>query len=150
LRRRQFGRRQLLALALGVFATECAATTAKARIDFGLDQALASRYTAFSMLFWIGVVVLLASVERARGPRRTRGVMALPIFAVAILSLVATTRARPYVLAESANRERARAAIAAGDLREEFLSAIYPVDTPAVREFLEIAKKERVSVYRSP
>jgi hypothetical protein len=78
--------------ALATFPLLCAAGTAGGRAAYGVDQALASRYTTVSMLGWIAVIGLLASFVARLPQPLARPTMAsiLALGAVFVTSIVAS------------------------------------------------------------
>jgi hypothetical protein len=74
-------------ICLGLFALGSAGITAWGRSSLGVAQALASRYQAFSVLWWIAVVVVgwLATIQlwRDAATRRRYSAFSLPRLAIA-------------------------------------------------------------------
>ena len=73
--RTEAGREAVLGpLALILYALGGGLITALARVSFGIDQALVSRYISFSNLFWIGALalaVLAGSTLRSKLTKRS-------------------------------------------------------------------------------
>lgn len=76
-------------LLLALYAVLNAAITAVARVEWGADQARASRYTTVAALFWVSVLVLGAlAVARVLEERQRMRRRALAVTAVAALAAV--------------------------------------------------------------
>ncbi|BDE07657.1 hypothetical protein WPS_29330 [Vulcanimicrobium alpinum] len=89
-RRKQHGRGDLEApwLALGIFALLAGTMTDIGRAAFGIDQALASRYTTYSGLLWIALVGLtVCALRRAPLSIKLRSAVLVSAAASAVLSL---------------------------------------------------------------
>ncbi len=72
-------------LAVGLFSILCALMTDVGRLAFGIDQALASRYTTFSDLLWVSIIGLSFGFPRvviiSQRKRRAAAVTAVLLFA---------------------------------------------------------------------
>ncbi len=66
LRRKPSERAEIFGLLLVLFALGAAGMTALSRLRFGVDQSLASRYAIIQVLFWIGIILVIASLLRTR------------------------------------------------------------------------------------
>jgi hypothetical protein len=87
-------------LLLAAYAVASGAATGLGRVGFGTNQALASRYTTFSGLFWISLCVVAAVAFTLAFPRgRAHGRLALP--AAAVVALLTVPVAIGYAMTSS-------------------------------------------------
>lgn len=134
-------------LVLAAFGLASAGLTALGRAQFGVDQALSSRYITISQLFWIGCLGILWVAEW-KIPRR----ITVPSVGLALVLLTLGA-------AHSAWTWRASSHIRA-DLRADLLRSIYTVDDTrlvhlwpdpvVVRDHLGRLEHLEMSLYRSP
>ena len=82
--RGQWEKTSLVLLACGWWAVGTAAMTAVGRAAFGMEQALASRYTTFTLMLWLALILLSAlHWRRVRGGAMAFGCAAVVLLAVA-------------------------------------------------------------------
>ncbi len=129
-------------LGLGLYAIGSALITGLARIEFGPDQAMSSRYITLANPLWLAIAFLAWSLPPGRKSRwLPRAAWTLAVLLV-MASLYGGYRwtERYHAYSES------RSALMAGD-RPELLKRLYP-DVPRLLERREILRKYRLSVFR--
>jgi hypothetical protein len=103
--------------------------TARGRVNFGLDQALSSRYQTPAMLFWWTLVAAVVAMwMTADRPARF-----VPIAALAAVSMLIATTSFPAILDECMGR---RAILATARMRSSSMCAttnIYRASSPIPR-----------------
>lgn len=157
LRSGRLGRGELLSVVgLATYALVSGVLTSASRAGLGHGQALSSRYTTISALFWLALVVLLDALTRARadgaGERPTRATRLsarIAIGMIVALSLVASehgrVQARRHARALGPAREALRDLTAQTD--DALLGRLYahPV---LLRERVPVLERRRLSVFR--
>ena len=139
-------------IALSLYSVFSAILTGVARVGFGFRQALSSRYVTISNLFWICNIVLLCLLASKRHIRfKGRLVYTRPtVFSIVIIIVFFLTvnsinsvssLKKHYRIIKPARDEL----LSAED--DELLRRLYP-DPNAVRSFIEILKKYKLSVFR--
>src|SRR5205814_10671101 len=106
---------EVVLLSLGMFVIASAGITAIGRVNFGMEQAFASRYQTFALLYWLSVAALCLHFGWARRSTNVRFVM----FQVLLLVMVVANDiyARKWVTearSHSALTRSAGAALAVG------------------------------------
>lgn len=109
-------------VAVGGFALACGTLTSLGRVHLGIGQALSSRYTTISLLFWVAVLGLLLTLPP---PRVRRPVAVGAGIVVAGLVVFATLAGAARMRDEASRREEARAALVAGRPASE-LGVLHP------------------------
>lgn len=144
-------RPQALYIAMGVHALLGAALTGIGRLDFGVDQALSSRYITPAMLLWLAVLVLAAAAW-PHIPLRPRLRHATAIAATAIIILMLAYNARFGLLQwteRRAFRLPARAELVSNGDNLDLLQRLHP-DPRLVIERREVLKRYGLSVFHDP
>ncbi len=138
------GDRWLLPALLIGLAAAAAGVTAIGRVGFGLHALTASRYIAFSALFWVGLVWLLtvASPWRSRGARLASTLVAAVIV---LAGLRAWADSRPYFESHFVGGSLARDALLRGDVGDAL--ALFP-GGPVLDERQQFLKRHRLSLFR--
>jgi hypothetical protein len=89
--RSRAGPQALLALGVMAFAVAAAAAVALARLDFDIiGDPLAPRFVSWSAIFWMGVVLAVASV--ARGALGSAAALSIALLSLCMLPALETTR----------------------------------------------------------
>lgn len=151
--RTEAGREAVLGpLALILYALGGGLITALARVSFGIDQALVSRYISFSNLFWIGALalaVLAGSTLRSKLAKRS-----LTTFIVLVVLLKVGNVAN-VVIDKDVPGDHARMVQAARQLREDYLAnrnstaiAVVAAPTQPVPRWLPILHRDGASIFR--
>ncbi len=141
-------------IALSLYSVFSAMLTGVARSGFGLRQALSSRYVTISNLFWICNIVLLCLLANRRHIRfKNRLVSIRPIVFLIVIIIVffltvnsinsVSSLKEHYRIIKPARDEL----LSAQPMDDELLKRLYP-DPNAVRLFVEILKKYKLSVFR--
>jgi hypothetical protein len=140
-------------VALGCYAVAGACLVALGRVQFGVHQALASRYVTFSYPFWVSLVALLfaASEQPSATLKPTRWWRAATRLAlVGVAGLVVVCSAVGALLGyywRYVPVQAVRSTILAGQpLSDEALSVVYPDPAP-VRSWLDYLRSENLSLF---
>ena len=146
---RQALRRLMPWCTLALFAMGCAAFTALGRLEFGVGQALTSRYVSFGNLLWLSLPVLaLCPSLRVRAPRWSwsRLVFAPLVTAMFLMLLLANLRGARAMAETSALRLAAVTALRHGDLTQP-VAAVHPNPESLSRE-LSMLQSRSLSLFR--
>jgi hypothetical protein len=134
----------LLPALLMAFAGAACTVAAVGRVSFGLQAMTASRYVVFTVLFWIGLLMLLT----VRMPYRARAARGASL-ALASLIVVAGVRAwgdaLPFMEEHHVAGVRGREALLRADWPKT--GAIFPV-APVLDERRQWLERHRLSLYR--
>jgi hypothetical protein len=149
-------------VALGLYGLGNGALTATGRAAFGLQQALTPRYQAFSVFFWIGLLVLVwlngaqrrnirADVTGGRVPGARRALLianaaALPLLALGLLRTNALGLREGYVWQEGL-RQREGCILDYDTAPESCLTLFYP-SAPIVRIHSAFLEQHRLGPFR--
>lgn len=135
-----------VALALGLYAVGSALLTGLARVGFGTDQAMSSRYITLANPLWLANVLLACTfLTPLTGHARTRAIR-IAGWTFALL-LVTSSLYGGYRWTERCHAYRqARPALLSGE-EPELLRRLYP-DVSVLLERREFLKKHRLSVFR--
>jgi hypothetical protein len=132
-------------LALASYAIGSGLVVSVARFSFGTPNALASRYTTVSLLFWIGILGVVQSAAREETTRRRRLWMGT-VSAAATLIAVSSVYSIPIFSARRALLLPARAEMTRGeDL--ELLKRLHP-EVQQVTYGLVVLRRFHLSVFR--
>ncbi len=112
--RRSAWRPALPWICVSLYAIASAVVTAAGRLDFGLLQALSSRYVTISYLFWLGFVGLVATLP-GRAPRRA---LRLALVAGTLCLLLSARHGALGFRAQWELKSELRAALRAGVSRD--------------------------------
>ncbi len=139
-------------IALAAYVLLAAGATAVGRIGFGMAGALSSRYTAFSLLFWVSNIILLAAVvSSARAPARARAAVRASVVVLALCTLLPAVPS----LASGLDGMRERSVYSAyvyqctreAEPSEQCLYAVYFPSLPVARERLQYLKERGYGGY---
>ena len=138
---------------MALYAVLTAAMAAAGRVQHSSAQALSSRYLVFSMLFWIGLLVMLAgrpAGERANGSSRRSSLAPLMTYAGALAitlgAALTSFDSRIAFLAWYRHLTPARESLIAGR-DDAFLGRLYP-NREILLERRLILERRRLSVFR--
>ena len=131
----------VLLVMLQAFCVGTALLSALGRLDFGVAQAVASRYATFGLLFWLSLVVMVVwrASQSIAFSRRVVGLQALLLLCVA-LGAVEFRPAVRHVLQQALRDNAGGAALMAGVADPDALGNIFPLPqfvldlTPTLRQ----------------
>ena len=134
-------------LGLIVFAIGSAAMTALGRAEYGLEQAMTSRYTTVANLLWIGVLgILLSSASHASSARRSGVTFALALGLGAAL-LAGSVASIDDFVGQHRTRTVARAFLERGVILEELAPQVAG-ELGHLEAALPIACAQRLALFR--
>lgn len=147
LRRGVSARAQSLYIAMGLHALLGAALTGIGRLDFGLQQALSSRYITPAMLLWIAVITLASAALAHLRPRTPRLISIVAVAGILILALAYNARFGLLQWTERRDfRLPARAELLSGGNNLDLLQRLHP-EPNLVIERRETLKRLHLSVF---
>ncbi len=123
--------------------------TATARVTFGREQAISSRYIAFGNLFWISVIAVLAvlALGKSRGVSSLRRFIAWSGIGITFVLLLVSHAYGSYSADERHDAfQPARDAIIEGT-DDAMLQRLHP-NLDLVKQYRQILLKHRLSVFR--
>ncbi|MEP9378945.1 hypothetical protein ABLE91_19670 [Aquabacter sp. CN5-332] len=136
---------RLVLISVILFITATAFVTALGRVNFGLDQAMSSRYLTPALVFWVAFIFLLWSLLPS--PLR----LLVPVSAT--VSLLLMLQASDFVARETrAVRERrdgAATALLAGVRDEPEFEKVFP-HPDFVAQRAEVLRKDRLAIFSLP
>jgi hypothetical protein len=143
--RRPRGEWPLGSLALAAYALASGLVVSVARFTFGTPNALASRYTTISSLFWIGTIGVVWNVAAIR-EKPARRLWAGAVGAIATLFIVSSLYSIPIFPARRAMLLPARAEMGRGE-DVAMLQRLHP-EIQQVRYALPVLRHFQLSVFR--
>jgi hypothetical protein len=125
-----------------------AVMTAKGRMQFGLEQALSSRYGTLALLFWTAIVLLLWSFQRSQTSAARSAVLA----GLSVIGLFIAFTQMPIIVtvrkSAETNQEAAAALLAKVDVASVLLRSC--PDVEALKGQAQILRTEHHSIFAKP
>jgi len=143
----RFDPNTLALLMLSFLAIATAAMTAFGRAGTGPAQALSSRYTTWSIVFWVslgGSAWRLA--EGFRHASRIRTILFLGSSLLLMLSYLSGQRVTEAVKARTAIVDTVTAELRQGQVVSEHLAGVYP-QPAAILPYVELMRERRLSIF---
>lgn len=137
-------RRPIIAALFGLmlFCFGTASVTALGRINFGTDQAFASRYQTFALLFWFGLGCLLLLTISTNGSRALRTSLLAAVVVVMLLSTVRYERCLRGALERRAQENVGSFALMAGLHDQNAVNLLVPINDNLWRQFPPATQNE--------
>ena len=139
---------QLALFHVMTFVLATALMTAWGRMQFGIEQALSSRYGTPALIFWTATALLLWSFPSG-DPRPVRGAV---LTAIAAIGLFVACTQLPLVAAMrigALQRQEAETAILANVDDQDVLLRVYPVPGH-LHDQVKVLKSEHLSIFAKP
>jgi hypothetical protein len=137
-------RRPIIAVLFGLilFCFATASVTALGRLNFGTDQAFASRYQTFALLFWFGLGCLLFLTISANGGRQLRTTLLAAVVVIMLLSAVRYKRCLRGAMEKRVQENVGSFALMTGVPDQKAVSLLFPINDNLWRQFPPAAQNE--------
>jgi hypothetical protein len=131
---------------ISAFVVLTAFLTARGRAQFGLEQALASRYSTAAVIFWLAALFLLWSMSNGRAARNAI------LAGTTMLALFAACTQWPllkFIEKNALSQREKEALVLSGITNPQKQQHVFP-SLPLLKSQIEIMRKRHISIFASP